>query len=260
MIRVSVHALLAMLALTSSVSAATIDIALQDFQASGILKYTFNGGEVTNGSSGLFRFGTQNPSGLPATLLGNPEFGFCIELEQPFTSTFETYTVGDLTTANNPVSPIIGPVTVAKANLVRQLWTLFYDDSWELAPPYTNTQITDCIAFSATLYEILSDFDGVSLSSLNLDAGIFTMEGAFFLDENDPLQQFPSEARAQQYIAALSLSYNGPLANLVALTSPTYQDYIVEVIPEASSTTLVALGTLGLALGYRVGRRRSTEV
>jgi hypothetical protein len=252
----SVQALLALVVVTSSVSAATIEIALQDFQASGVLRYTFNGGEVTNGSAGLFRLGTQNPSGSPADLLTNPEFGFCIELEQPFTSTFQTYDAGDLTTANNPVSAITGPVTLAKANLVRQLWSLFYDDSWENPPPYTDTQITDCIAFSAALYEILSDFDGVSLASLDTNAGIFTVDGAHFLDPNDPLQQFPAEARAQQYLSALSLSYNGPLANLVALTNATYQDYIVEVIPEASSMTLCGLGMLVAAYGYRRTRRQ----
>ncbi len=255
----SVLALATLVAVTSTVSAATIDLALEDFQASGVLRYTFNGGEVTFGSSGLFRLRTQNPSGSPADLLTDPDFGFCIELTQPFTSLFQTYNVGDLTTANDPVSPITGPVTLAKANLVRQLWSLFYDETWENAPPYTSTQITDCIAFHASIYEILSDFDGVSLASLDTNAGIFTIDGAHFLDPNDPLQQFPAEARAQQYLAALSLGYQGPLANLVALTNGTYQDYIVEVVPEASSMTLCGLGMLVVGYGYRRTRRQPAQ-
>ncbi|MBY0587426.1 hypothetical protein K2X85_09635 [bacterium] len=244
----------------TSVSAATIEVAVQDFQASGVLAYTFLGSEVESGTSGLFRLGTQNPVGALASVLTNPEFGFCIELTQNFSGIFSTYNVGDLTTANDPVIPAIGAVTVAKANLVRQLWSLFYDPTWESAGPYSDLQIAACIAFSGTLYEILSDFDGVSLSSLDISSGNFTIEGAGFLTPGDiAFINFNVPAIAQIYIANLSLSYDGPLANLVALTSPTQQDYIVQVIPEASSMVLAGMGLLTLVAGGYRTRRRSIE-
>jgi hypothetical protein len=243
----------------SSVSAATIEVAVQDFQASGVLKYSFLGSEPESGTSGLFRLGTQNPVGALASALTNPEFGFCIELTQNFSGIFSTYNVGDLTTANDPVIPAIGAVTVAKANLVRQLWSVFYNESWESAGPYSDATIAACIAFSGTLYEILSDFDGVSLSSLDVNSGNFTILGAGFLAPGDnSFINTNVPLVAETYISVLSLAYDGPLANLVALTSPTQQDYIVEVVPEASSLVMAGMGSLVLAISYRL-RRRSNQ-
>lgn len=240
--------------LASPAVAATIDVALEDFQSSGIIKYTYNGGELTNGSSGLFRLRTANPSGSPADLLTDPEYGFCIELLQAFTSSFEEYEAGDPTIANDPVDPNAGPVTAEKAALAAQLWAVHFNNDWVTAP--FDDDVINAIAFHGVLYEILLDFDGLSLTSLDLSSGIFTLEGGQIYDGISSFIDKDAEiiTAAQSLIDSLSLSYAGPLANLIALTHPTYQDYLVEVVPEAGTTTLVAIGLFAV-VGARLRRR-----
>jgi hypothetical protein len=201
--------------------AETISVTLEDFQASGVLVYKYNGFQ-DNGSSGIFRLRTSNPSGPNASLITDPAFGFCIELTQFYVSTTQPYDVGDLTEANDPINPIFGQISAAKRDLARQLWATSFDDSWTLPGPYSNTQITECMAFHAALYEILIDFDGSDLNSLDLSSGVFETVSGFLLDVNDPLQELPVLATAQNLLNGLSLSYQGPLANLVAVTNPNF--------------------------------------
>ncbi|MBX9652304.1 hypothetical protein K2Y11_01665 [bacterium] len=240
----------------STSRAETVSLYLEDFQSSGVMGYTFNSTEVYYGSSGLFRLRTSDPVGPNALKLTDPEYGFCIDIQQDFSSILSPYDVGALTTANVPVNPISGPITPARALLIEQLWAKYYDPSWELPGPYSNTQITDAIAFHAMLFEIATDFDGVSLGSLNLSSGNFTLQSGYLLDVNDPLQELPVVPVAQSYLDGLSLSYNGPLPNLLALTNPDFQDYIVEVVPEASTVTMLLVGTTMFGAGYTWRRRR----
>ena len=249
-------ALIFLSAITST-RAETISLYLEDFQSSGVMGYTFNSAEVYYGSAGLFRLRTSDPVGPTASNLTDPEFGFCMDITQDFSSISSLYNVGDLTTANVPVNPISGPITPARALLLEQLWAKYYDPSWELAGPYSNTQITNAIAFHAMIFEIATDYDGVSLSSLNLASGNFTLQSGWLLDHNDPLQELFVVPVAQGYIDGLSLSYNGPLANLIALTNENYQDYIVQVVPEASTMTLFAVGSTLLGAGMTWRRRRN---
>jgi len=252
---------LILLSAFSTAKAETISLYLEDFQSSGVMGYTFNSTEVYYGSSGLFRLRTSDPVGPTASLLTDPEFGFCIDIQQDFSSVLSPYDIGDLTTANVPVNPISGPITPARALLIEQLWAKYYDPSWELPGPYSNTQITDAIAFHAMLFEIATDFDGTNLSSLNLASGNFTLQSGYILDHNDPLQALPVVAVAQSYLDGLSLSYNGPLPNLLALTNPDFQDYIVQVaVPEASTMTMILVGSslLGVRYGWRRRRGQST--
>lgn len=254
---VAAWAIMAASALSVS-QAATIDIALEDFQASGVITYRYLGGGPTNGSAGLFRFGTQNPSGSPADLLTNPAFGFCIELDQPFTGDYQTYDIGPVTSATVPPSPAFGTISPESALLIRQLWELQYDDSWENPGPYSIAQIATAVTFHAMLYEIAIDFDGVSLSSVDLTKGNFIVDSAHILDVNNPLEELPIILLSKGMLFDLSLDYDGPLANVLALTNPEYQDYLTEVaVPEASSLVLAALGA-GL-VGFVGWRRRRTS-
>lgn len=240
----------------ASLHAAVVDVSLEDFQSSGVMSYTIGGSEVFNGSSGLFRLRTANYVGPPATSgLTDPEYGFCIELFQAYTSSYEPYDVVDMTAATNPVNPLAGPISTLQRDLVRQLWALHYDPTWEAPGPYSDAQITAAIAFHASIFEILNDFDGVSLASLDLSAGNFTLVAGHILDVNDPLQELPVVPLAQTFLGDLSLSYAGPLPNLVALTNASYQDYIVEAVPELSATGMLLVAAF-VVTGYGLARRR----
>jgi hypothetical protein len=246
-------------AVTTNAFAETIDVALEDFQSSGVLVYKYNGFQ-DSGSSGVFRLRTSNPSGPNASLVTDPAYAFCIELTQVYTSNIQSYDVVDLTGANDPVNSIFGAITASKRDLVRQLWATSFDPSWTAPGPYTNLQITEAMAFHSAIYEILSDFDGVSLASLDLSAGVFQTVSGFLLDINDPSQELPVLPTAQALLGTLSLSYRGPLANLVALTNPNFQDYVVEVVPEASSIVMSGIVLTGMATGVWARRRKNAAV
>lgn len=235
------------------VKADTATVYLEDFNASGVLGYTFNGSEVIHGSAGVFRLRVSDPIGPLADSLADPSYGFCIDILQDFTGIPQPYQVGDLTTANVPVNPISGPITPEKRDLLRQLWQLYFDPSWTSAGPYSDAQRTGAIAFHAALFEIIIDFDGNSLASLDSGAGLFTAVDGYILDINDPSQELPVVPVLDAYLGGLSLAYNGPLAPLVALTNPDYQDYVT-VVPEASSVTLGLVGVAAFTLILRRGR------
>lgn len=232
----------------------TATVSLEDFNASGVLGYTFNGSEKIYGTAGIFRLRVSDPAGPLANSLSDPSYGFCMDILQNFTGSPEPYDVGDLTIANDPTNPFTGPVTPQQRDLVAQLWHLYFDPSWTLLGPYSDAQRTGAIAFHAALFEIILDFDGASLSSLDSGSGLFTAEDGFIDDKDDPSQELPVVATLDTYLAGLSLPYDGPLAPVVALTNPEYQDYVTVVVPEVSSVTLALLGfaSCGFVLRRRV--------
>jgi hypothetical protein len=239
----------------ASVLASTIDLRLDDFGPSGVLGYRFNGSETIYGSAGQFRFETKHPGGTDAQGVAPHAVGFCIELTQNFSSDFQTYNVGDITLAQDPVG-ISGRITPERAALIEQLWVLHYDSDWQGSGPYSFADITRSMAFSALLCEIIYDFDGVSLASMDLRSGLFELVGGYLLDKNDPTQELPVFDVASYFLTTLSLNYSGPKAHLLALTNSTHQDYLVAVVPEADSRMLLSYAfylvlCIGIARQYR---------
>jgi choice-of-anchor C domain-containing protein len=233
----------------------TIDVRLDDFGPSGVMGYRFNGTETIYGSAGQFRFDTKNPIGSAAQGVSPNAVGFCIELTQDFSSDFHTYNVGDLTLAQDPVG-ISGPISPEQAALIEQLWALHYDADWPDAGPFSFADITRSMAFGALLYEIIYDFDGVSLASMDLDSGLFQLVDGFLLDKNDPTQELPVFDVASFFLGTLSLNYTGPRPQLLALTNAAQQDYLVAVVPEVGtfplvSAVVVAFGGISLARRLR---------
>jgi hypothetical protein len=165
--------------------------------------------------------------------------GFCIELTQNFSSDFHHYVVGDVTSAQDPVG-IAGPISPERAALIEQLWALHYDSDWKGSGPYSFADITRSMAFSALLYEIIYDFDGVTLASMDLRSGLFELVDGFLLDKNDPTQELPILDVASYFLTTLSLDYSGPKPHLLALTNSTHQDYLVAVVPEVDSRILTS--------------------
>jgi probable HAF family extracellular repeat protein len=237
--------------------ASTIDVRLDDFGPSGVLGYRFNGGETTYGSAGQFQFDTQNPVGNAAESVSPHAVGFCIELTQTFTSDFITYNVGDVTTAQDPVG-VSGTISPEQAALIEQLWALHYDADWPGSGPFSLDDITRSMAFSALLYEIIYDFDGVSLASLDLGSGLFELVDGFVLDKNDPTQELPVFDVASFFLSTLSLNYSGPRPLLLALTNATQQDYLVAVVPEVGTFSLMS-ALVTLCVGFSLARRFRTE-
>jgi hypothetical protein len=235
----------------------TVHVALKDFQASGVLGYQHLGSETTFGSSGVFRLQTEDPAGTLASLVGSTAFAFCIELSQSYTSTFEDYFVGDLTTANSPLGPN-GPITQAQQDLVAQLWARHFDPTWKAAGPYSPEDVTRSMAFHASILEILADFDGSSLGSIDLDAGDFKLINGYLLDVNDPSQELQVRMVANGFLSSLTASYSGRLPRLLALTNERYQDYLVEAVPEIQSVILSFLGLMTLVF-FRSRLRRLSE-
>jgi hypothetical protein len=235
--------------------ASTIDVRLDDFGPSGVMGYHFNGSETIYGSAGQFRFHTQNPVGNAAEGVSPNAVGFCIELTQTFTSDFISYNVGDLTTAQEPVG-LSGPISPEQAALIEQLWALHYDADWRGNGALSTDDITRSMAFSALLYEIIYDFDGVSLASMDLGSGLFQLVDGFILDKNDPTQELPVFDVASFFLGTLSLNYTGPRPQLLALTNAAQQDYLVMVVPEVGtfplvSAVVVAFGGISLARRFR---------
>ncbi len=235
----------------------SIDVSLDDFGPSGVMGYRFNGGETTYGSAGQFRLDTQNPVGNAAESVSPHAVGFCIELTQNFSSDFHTYNVGDLTLAQDPVG-ISGPISPEQAALIEQLWALHYDADWPGSGPFSFADITRSMAFSALLYEIIYDFDGVSLASLDLSSGLFELVDGFVLDKNDPTQELPVFDVASFFLSTLSLNYNGPRPQLLALTNAAHQDYLVAVVPEVGTFSLMS-ALVTLCVGFSLARRFRKE-
>jgi hypothetical protein len=217
----------------------TIDVRLDDFGPSGVMGYRFNGADTIYGSAGQFQIDTKKPVGSDAQGVSPHALGFCIELTQNFSSDFHHYVVGDVTSAQDPVG-IAGPISPERAALIEQLWALHYDSDWKGSGPYSFADITRSMAFSALLYEIIYDFDGVTLASMDLRSGLFELVDGFLLDKNDPTQELPILDVASYFLTTLSLDYSGPKPHLLALTNSTHQDYLVAVVPEVDSRILTS--------------------
>jgi hypothetical protein len=184
-----------------------------------------------------------------ASLIPTTAYGFCDELTQDFTSTPELYDVGPPTIGNEPANALVGPINSFKATLLSELFTKFYDPTWTLPGPYTNTEITDAMAFHAAIEEIVHEsINGTAdLSSLNLDAGFFQLQGtSYILNPNDPSQLLPDvKAQGQFYLNSLIGSDPDPKYLILQVANGTYQDFLIPIaVPELSSTEYYYRGLL----------------
>lgn len=224
---------------------ATIDAAYVGIDAGGKQGVILNGSNIT-GANGVMAMDTQNPAGELAELLGDHVWGYCYELGQYASTNFSTFDVELLEDA----------IASDKAGLIRQLWELHYDDSWEAdtliftdqfvsGEPADTTENQEALAFSFAIYEIIYDYDG-NMNHLDLGGGDL---------QSSIANTIPPQAAgiAQSWLNGLVDPglYTGPLAKLVSLKNDSKQDVIVE-IPEPATMSILVLGSLALLRKRRV--------
>lgn len=151
---------------------------------------------------------------------GVPMDSFCIDPAQDAPSLPEPYTVVYL--QDGPDS-VVGPMGSQKADVVRKLWAMAY------SPSMTKDQAA---ALQIAIWDTVIDMD------YNVLAGNF---------------QIDTYDYGAQTLLALVQGYSGPLADLSVLSSPEYQDYVVDSIPVVPAPGALGLCIIGLA---GIARRR----
>jgi hypothetical protein len=157
--------------------------------------------------------------------VADPMLGFCIDLSQPPSYLAATYDVVPLTEAPTPT--LIGtPITAAKADMLAELWGRHY------SPAMTGQQAAQ---FQLAVWEIVFETSGVyNISTGSIRSNDFNLGTNMLLN---------------------SLNGTGPMANLVALTNPQYQDMVTSVTVPVPGA--VGLGGIGVAvIGWLRSRKR----
>ena len=153
---------------------------------------------------------------------GVPADSFCIDPPDEAPSTPELYTVVNL--ADGP-DPVVGPMGTQKADVVRELWAMAY------SPGMTMNQAT---ALQIAIWDTVVDLD------YNVYNGGFQINGYDY---------------GAQALLNSVYGYTGPLANLMGLSSPEFQDFATPGTPVPAPGALL-LGSIGLGI---VARRRSCK-
>jgi hypothetical protein len=155
-------------------------------------------------------------------------WGFCIEMQYS-TASFAPYTLVDLASAPKPDGPESSPMGATKADYIRELWARHIGD--------TNTD-NGAAAFQAAVWEIVYE-DKLAWNVLTAD---LTSSTSSFKIDNVGVG-----TTANTWLADLLNNPGGAKAdNLVALSSGSYQDYLVEVpAPGAIILGLMGLGMIG---------------
>ena len=154
---------------------------------------------------------------------------FCIDIAQGiYTNTTATFELKNLSSAPTPGTAM----GQDKANLISELW------GRDFASITTNSQAA---AFQIAIWEIINEKSG---NALNVKNGDFTVTGVGGATLN----------LANTWLSELNGS--GPFApNLIAMTSSTYQDYVVQGTPAPASLALAVAGVIGM-LPVLAWRRR----
>ena len=235
------YCFLAVTCISAFACISTIEMAYYAVDAGGRQSVSL-GCSTYNGANGVMVMNTRNPIGELANLVGDHIWTYCYDHGAYSSFSYATFNVLLLQDAMNS----------DKANLIRQLWALHYDDSWESdtyiyrggsyggfvsGQPANTVENQEALAFSFAVYEITYDFNG-SIGSLNLSNGSLVAN----VSGTNPAA---AVAIAQGWLSSLILpcDYDGPLAQLVSLSNCSLQDVIVE-IPEPATMALLSLGLL----------------
>jgi len=235
----------------------TIDLAYEYVEAGAVLDaylgadHYYWDGQV---GDGLLHLAASNPVGPMASHLESTLWAFCMELDQYTTFATETYTVA-------PLELVIG---ADKTSLIQQLYAANFDyasrtdtpvyhggsqGGFVAGEPANNDENLNAIAMVYAVLEIRNDYDG-TLGSLDLTAGQFRLGS-----NQSPLGPPSVLEAAEAMLAGLvdPQDYTGYAPELAALTNPTYQDMIVEHVPEPGTAMLLLFGA-GLMLRGRIRR------
>ena len=152
---------------------------------------------------------------------GVTQNSFCIDLADPASSSAQPYSIVNLSSA--PDAPLC-PMGAAKATAIGKLWAMDY------SPTMTQNQAA---ALQLAIWDCVTDLD------YSVTSGNFRVTG--------------TDYGAQALLNSLQ-TYNGPVANMQAYTSVTYQDYANATVPAPGA---MALGSLGMMLVGWLRRRRA---
>jgi hypothetical protein len=236
----------ALLLLAGTGRAGTITAEFTGTSNNGSPTVSINNG---NGSSSLTSYNfagyvdwTQKP-GLNNSSVPLQFTTFCIELTQSisFGKTY-TFTTTTLDVAPTPGSPQTGGPSgmgLIKADAISRLWGGFYTN---------HMSANDAAAFQLAIWKI--EYDGIASTISDFSHGNFRASGPSgvineaMLLYNNVVNNVYSESTAA--------------TNLMALTSPTLQDQVVQHAPEPSSLCLGLIGTLVVSV-VRCRRRKKTS-
>jgi hypothetical protein len=190
------------------------------------------GGGLTGDSSysGVYMLNKTSDSGAGAFWGNGPIAAFCIELDEPSSSSIATYDVVGVSEAYNGF--LNESMGIDRSNYLSELWGRYYDPSWAGDGPFAPSENGSAAAFAAAVWEIV--YEDLPATTFDYDV---TQDGSlgiagFAIDSVD-------SAVANAWLA--SLNGSGPMAELAAFTNEGNQNYLVAV-PEPTTMLLLGVG------------------
>ncbi len=174
-----------------------------------------------------------------AALLDSPFVGYCIDLEDGVsTGNTHTWNVTDVASAPD------GQYTMGTGKALRlaELWGRYHglvDTAFKAA------------AFQLAVWEIVYEAEALQLGTYDVTSG-YDRNTGFAVDASWHADFGNLTTLANSWVNGLDGT--GPLANLMALTNPRTQDFLVETVP-VPVPGAVCLGIVGVSLISRLGRR-----
>lgn len=252
-------ALVGLAALVAPVAAETLGtVSLRYVQpgATGTARVTYDPSDGPRMRTGDVRTGAymfEIDPDVPRTGLGlglptGEMFGaVCIDVTQRASTHYRDYSIVPLTDA--PLTPYTGvePMSATRAALLENLWYDHFDLDWIAPGPYSSTEKRMAEAFNAAVWELVFEEEGNSLDILDGALKVANVNYA---------------SMANTWLA--NLDAGGDRTTLYALSSSSYQDYVVliptrdddKVVPEPITMTGLLIGVGSLAT-YMRKRRRS---
>lgn len=219
---------LALFAIIAALSVTPVNAAIDTVNITHSSTYyssaTLNSPALGGSSGGGFYTGVYSWTINSATGLGTavPTWGFCIELPQASSDGTEDV----IALSNAPQPPQYGtPMGGTRANAISELWGRNFDSTWATGG---NTQTAQ--AFSFAIWEIIYETD----PTWNV------ISGAGFSTPDSTAAEL-----ANTWLGQLTGNSAYFAAGLVAISSETGQDYVVQ-IPEPATLSLLAIGAAAL--------------
>ncbi len=221
------HTLIACLATSLLASAASADTVQAQFTGTGygqnVSVSQDSGANFGNVFAGQLQYTLSSSSG-PTYYLNGQWISFCTELGQFTNGNNQLYTVMDV--ADLPI-PGAG-MGAAKAGMVAQLFTAAAGSQYSASNDLAS-------AFQLAVWEIVNDYDGSTLASMDLGTGIFRG------NVNGTIGGMVSTFLSGAFNASSG-------ADIIGLGSETYQDQLIEV---PAPGVLALLGFAGLSAPRR---------
>jgi hypothetical protein len=230
-----------------------------DYDHDGTWDKTYGDSSVYVGEYN-FAFDAASSSTYAQGLLSDPFYAYCIDLAQNTNGSYQTYELMDLEDA--PVNGMVGPMSAAKANDLRELFgKVYWKDYTDTTGGFRGFQgggDKAKHAFAAAMWEIIYEKTTVGY---DIDSGSLTMVGMDFGSQTPSATDLANSWLAQ--ITGDTSSYND---KVVALVHNSYQDFALSIgvsehefdpIPEPMTMLAVLAG--GAGLGGYLRRRRLVD-